>query len=78
MERKLQDQVLKADHCQVDVLKKKERNLTLKDRFEKGEFRKRIQFMQGGKLEKIKFKYKGNYLEAILDRLPIIAQEVVV
>ena len=39
-------------------------------RFEEGEFRKRIQFMQGGKLRKIKFKYKGNSLEAVLDRLP--------
>lgn len=41
-----------------------------KDRFEEGEFRKRIQFMYGGKLQKIKFKYKGNSLEAVLDRLP--------
>ncbi len=40
------------------------------DRFEEGEFRKRIQFMQGGKLTKIKFKYKGASLDAILDRLP--------
>ena len=43
-------------------------------RFEEGEFRKRIQFMQGGKLRRIKFKYKykykGNSLEAVLDRLP--------
>ncbi len=39
-------------------------------RFEEGEFRKQIQFMQGGKLTKIKFKYKGNTLDAILDRLP--------
>lgn len=39
-------------------------------RFEEGEFRKRIQFMQGGKLRRIKFKYKGKSLEAILDRLP--------
>lgn len=41
-----------------------------KDRFEEGEFRKRIQFMYGGKLQKIKFKYKGCDIEAILDRLP--------
>lgn len=26
--------------------------------------------MQGGKLRRIKFKYKGNSLEAVLDRLP--------
>lgn len=41
-----------------------------KDRFEEGEFRKRIQFMYGGKLEKIKFKYSGCSVEAVLDRLP--------
>ncbi len=41
-----------------------------KDRFEEGEFRKRIQFMYGGKLKKIRFRYTGPSLEAILDRLP--------
>ena len=41
-----------------------------KDRFEEGEFRKRIQFMYGGKLKKIKFKYTGNDIDVILDRLP--------
>jgi len=41
-----------------------------KDRFEEGEFRKRIQFMYGGKLRKVKFKYSGYSVEAILDRLP--------
>ena len=41
-----------------------------KNRFEEGEFRKRIQFMYGGKLQKIRFKYKGNSIEAVLDRLP--------
>lgn len=40
------------------------------ERFEEGEFRKRIQFMYGGRLRKIKFKYKGNSLDSILDRLP--------
>ena len=39
-------------------------------RFEEGEFRKRIQFMYGGKLQKVKFKYKGENVEAVLDRLP--------
>ena len=41
-----------------------------RDRFEEGEFRKRIQFMYGGKLKKIKFKYSGSSVEAVLDRLP--------
>lgn len=39
-------------------------------RFEEGEFRKRIQFMFGGKLQKVKFKYRGSSIEAVLDRLP--------
>lgn len=39
-------------------------------RFEEGEFRKRIQFMYGGKLQKVKFKYSGNDIDAVLDRLP--------
>lgn len=39
-------------------------------RFEEGEFRKRIQFMYGGKLQKVKFKYTGPDVDAILDRLP--------
>jgi predicted DNA-binding transcriptional regulator YafY len=40
------------------------------ERFEEGEFRKRVQFMYGGKLQKVKFKYKGESIEAVLDRLP--------
>lgn len=39
-------------------------------RFEEGEFRKRIQFMYGGQLQKVKFKYTGPDIDAILDRLP--------
>ena len=39
-------------------------------RFEEGEFRKRIQFMQGGKLRRIKFIYSGLSIESVLDRLP--------
>ena len=39
-------------------------------RFEEGEFRKRVQFMYGGKLQKVNFKYKGSDIDAILDRLP--------
>jgi len=41
-----------------------------RNRFEEGEFRKRIQFMYGGKLRNVKFKYTGDDIDAILDRLP--------
>ena len=47
-------------------------------RFEEGEFRKRIQFMYGGKLQKVKFQYSGTDIDAVLDRLPtaqILAEE---
>ena len=40
------------------------------NRFEEGEFRKRVQFMYPGKLLNIKVKYYGDNPEAILDRLP--------
>ena len=45
-------------------------DIPYKDRFEEGEFRKRIQFMYGGRLRKIKFIYKGKNVDAVLDRLP--------
>ncbi len=40
------------------------------ERFQEGEFRKRIQFMFGGELRTIKFKYKGISIESVLDRFP--------
>ena len=40
------------------------------ERFEEGEFRKRIQFMFGGELRRIKFRYKGLSIESVLDRFP--------
>ena len=49
--------------------------ITYANRFEEGEFRKRIQFMYGGKLQKVKFTYSGNSVEAVLDRLPTASIE---
>ena len=45
-------------------------SIIYKNRFEEGEFRKRVQFMTGGKLKKVTFKYKGFSLEAVLDKIP--------
>lgn len=45
-------------------------NIPYQDRFEEGKFRKRIQFMFGGKLRKVRFKYSGYSVEAVLDKLP--------
>lgn len=39
-------------------------------RFQEGEFRKRVQFMFGGKLQTVQFKYVGPSIEAVMDRLP--------
>lgn len=39
------------------------------NRFEDGEFRKRVQFMLSGKLRTVKFEYTG-ILEVVQDRLP--------
>ena len=44
--------------------------ISYSNRFEEGEYRKRIQFMYGGKLQEIKFKYKGRDIDAVLDKLP--------
>lgn len=40
------------------------------ERFEDGEFRKRVQFMYAGKLMKIKFQFTGSSIDAVLDKLP--------
>ena len=45
-------------------------NVTYANKFEEGEFRKRIQFMYAGKLMSIRLKYYGDNPEPILDRLP--------
>ena len=53
-------------------------NIPYKDRFNDGEFRKRVQFMYAGELRRITFEFSGSSIEAVLDRLPtaeIIGQE---
>ena len=40
------------------------------DRFEEGEFRKRIQFMYAGELMRVQLKFYGDNPEPVLDRLP--------
>lgn len=41
-----------------------------KDRFEEEKLRKQVQFMCGGKLDHIRFRYTGPSIESVLDRLP--------
>lgn len=45
-------------------------NIPYAERFEEGEFRKRVQFMYGGHLRKVKLRCKEESIEAVLDRLP--------
>lgn len=46
-------------------------NIPYSERFEEGEFRKRVQFMYGGELMKIQLRYTGHAVENLLDRLPM-------
>ncbi len=62
--------IYRIDRIQsLDVISEKF-HIPYANRFEEGEFRKRIQFMYGGKLKKVQFRYSGYSVEAILDRLP--------
>lgn len=48
------------------------------NRFQEGEFRKRVQFMYPGRLQNLRIRYTGTSVDAILDRLPtakILSQE---
>ena len=42
-----------------------------KDRFKEGEYKNRVQFMYGGELQQVEFKYYGPSVEAVLDKLPM-------
>jgi hypothetical protein len=45
-------------------------NIPYKDKFNDGEFRKRVQFMYSGELRRIMFEFNAPSIEAVLDRLP--------
>ncbi len=62
--------IYRLDRIQSYKVLNKHFSIIYKNRFEEGEFRKRVQFMTGGKLRKLTFKYKGNSLEAVLDKIP--------
>ena len=62
--------VFRVDRFHEYFITEEKFSMPYKDRFEEGEFNKRIQFMYTGQLMKIQFKFWGDSLEAILDRLP--------
>lgn len=62
--------IYRIDRIRSVVVREEQFVEPYKNRFQEGEFRKRIQFMYGGKLQKVKFEYSGTNVEAVLDRLP--------
>ena len=62
--------IYRIDRIQALTVLDERFKIPYKNRFEEGEFRKRIQFMYGGKLRRVTFKYSGFSVEAVLDRLP--------
>ncbi len=62
--------IYRIDRIKSLTVLDKKFHIPYSNRFEEGEFRKRVQFMYGGKLQKVKFKYFGTDIDAILDRLP--------
>lgn len=62
--------IYRIDRIQSYEVKNEHFSRPYKDRFEEGEFRKRIQFMYGGELHRVQFDFKGDSVEAVLDRLP--------
>lgn len=62
--------VYRIDRIRFYQVRESHFTVPYRNRFEEGEFRKRVQFMYGGKLQRIVFEYRGHSAEAALDRLP--------
>ena len=62
--------IYRIDRIESLEVTDKHYNVPYDSRFEEGEFRKRVQFMFGGKLRKVRLYYKGSNPEPVLDRLP--------
>lgn len=62
--------IFRVDRIKELVITDKKYKMDYSKRFQDGEFRKLIQFMQTGELERIKFRFTGRSIEAVLDKLP--------
>lgn len=62
--------IYRLDRIQSYEILKEHFYITDQQRFQEGEFRKQVQFMQTGKLIDVKFRFWGASLEAVMDRLP--------
>lgn len=62
--------IYRVDRIRYLSITDKKYKVDYSKRFQDGEFRKLIQFMQTGELERVKFRFTGRSIEAVLDRLP--------
>jgi predicted DNA-binding transcriptional regulator YafY len=62
--------IYRVDRITAHIVMAEHFELPYSDRFQEGEFRKRIQFMHAGELMTIKFRFTGLSPQAVLDRLP--------
>lgn len=62
--------IYRVDRLEQITVLDKHFSVPYSKRFSEGEFRKRVQFMYGGKLQTVHFTYSGPSVEAVLDRLP--------
>lgn len=62
--------IFRVDRIKELINTDKKYKVDYSKRFQDGEFRKLIQFMQAGELEHIQFRFTGGSIEAVLDRLP--------
>ncbi|MDG5789331.1 WYL domain-containing protein [Evansella sp. AB-P1] len=62
--------IYRLDRIQSYTIQQEHFKIPEKDRFEEGEFRKKIQFMTPGEIMRIHFYFQGPSIEAVLDRLP--------
>lgn len=62
--------IYRVDRLQEVKVTEEHFSVPYAERFEEGEFRKRVQFMYGGKLRKVKLRCPEQSIEAVLDRLP--------
>lgn len=62
--------IYRVDRIKDLIITDKKYKVEYSKRFQDGEFRKLIQFMQTGEMERVKFRFTGRSIEAVLDRLP--------
>lgn len=61
--------IYRIDRIKSLVVLDEKYHIPYNSRFEEDEFRKRVQFMYGGCIERVRFKYVGPDIDSVLDRL---------